>query len=219
MNPDSVTSTLPAEPALRSLSDRRFVVGLASLGLWFDATLAVAFGTNLLEMDLVWAKEIPIGKLLLILTGYGLALTVVLPPIVAVCNRVWWWTRDTAAIRWPRFGDWYTPDRERDVDAFSLVREAAHSGNSALLTYSRQHLDDVIHDFDGKHHLMLIGIALIVEILAPASFVNRIIAAASWKIGILTLLLAVVLAAMSLFQGAKPLSLYATYLRRPDTPP
>ncbi|KAF0214954.1 MAG: hypothetical protein FD174_4261 [Geobacteraceae bacterium] len=218
MSNDPVIGGLPPRSVLETLTDHKFVLHLTSLGLWIDIVLALTLHKNLLQVDLVWAKGIPIGLSMIVLVGYGLCLTLVLPHLTIFLNRIWRGSEDLInklRSKNSRDSRW-RPDSKRDVQAFDLEIEAVHSGNAALARYAREHIDSVIAEFQRREHFILIGVLLLLEVVAIDSTMNQLTNGITYGLQKAVSVFVLVTGLVSLFEGARAESLWVFYLHRPD---
>lgn len=218
MSNEPVIGGLPPKSVLETLTDHKFVLHLTSLGLWIDIVLALTLHKNLLHVDLVWVKGIPIGLSLIVLVGYGICLTLVLPHLTILLNRFWrGGTNLFKKLRSKNLSDspWH-PDSKRDVKAFDLEIEAAHSGNTPLARYAREHIDSVIADFRRKEQFILIGVLLFLEVIAVDSTLNQLANGFTCGLQKAASIVVLVTGLVSLYEGARAESIWVFYLRRPD---
>jgi hypothetical protein len=220
MSEDMITKTAPSSATLNTLVDYEFVVAFASLGLWFDVAMAAFWQSNLLNPHLRWADGIPIGAATVLLIAYGIVYIFLRRRLRADLENLWHIFYRFLSSRFPRLYKQYQwlPDPRRDIPAWELELQAAKDGNSALMTYAKNHIENLAAQFRTQNHLFLIGILFLAEALLPSSVAGQLAQGLSavWATIFHWLLAAIGIGTM--IMASKPLSVGAVYICLPRTP-
>ncbi|MEO8621922.1 MAG: hypothetical protein ABI625_12705 [bacterium] len=216
--PASIIEGIPDRRFIESFADHRYVLALASGGLWCDCVLALSGPYGLMRLLVATSDRFPAGTVLGTLVGYGIYVAVVCPAVIYALRTIWLeYLSEHWESLWPHART--TLGGSRDfVDQRELLQEALATKNSQLNEYVREHDTLRTAEFAMRNQYFAIGVLLAWNAVVGGETLSAAALSANSRTLFWTGLFAeLTVAALMIVQGAKPLSISWARIYRDHT--